>query len=174
VVRVWKVPVESLLKGGLGPLPLAPLSAVTEVELPGVIARMQQRVAAEATPALARELWTAAYVLMGLRYQRGVIDQLLRGVIDMVESVTYQGIIEEGMAKGLAQGMTQGELQEARKNLLLVGTKRLGAAPKAASAAVEAIGDLVKLEQLLLDALDVKSWEELLGLPAKRTRRKSS
>jgi hypothetical protein len=37
VVRVWQLPAETFLGGGLGILPLAPLSAVAETELPGVI-----------------------------------------------------------------------------------------------------------------------------------------
>jgi hypothetical protein len=45
---------------------LAPISAVTEAALPGVVAR-------EARPAVAEELWTATYVLMGLRYQEALL-----------------------------------------------------------------------------------------------------
>jgi hypothetical protein len=37
VVRVWQLPLEPLLTGGLALLPLAPISAVTEAELPGII-----------------------------------------------------------------------------------------------------------------------------------------
>ncbi len=37
VVRVWRLPPEPLLTGGLALLPLAPISAVTEAELPGII-----------------------------------------------------------------------------------------------------------------------------------------
>jgi len=59
VVRVWQLPVEVLLNGGLGILPLAPLSAVTEIELPSVIARMEQRLRQEATPEEFGTLWTA-------------------------------------------------------------------------------------------------------------------
>jgi hypothetical protein len=37
VVRVWRLRPEPLLSGGLGLLPLAPISAVTEAELPGIL-----------------------------------------------------------------------------------------------------------------------------------------
>src|SRR5205823_1648072 len=43
VIRVWEVPAEPLLKGGVGTLPLAPIAAVTEGELPGIIQRMERR-----------------------------------------------------------------------------------------------------------------------------------
>ena len=49
---------------------LPPLSAVVEAELPGVIRRMDERICAEATAGEAGTLWTAADVLMGLRYPR--------------------------------------------------------------------------------------------------------
>jgi predicted transposase YdaD len=166
VIRVWQLPVASLLKGGLGTLPLAPISAVTEAELSGVVAQMKQRVAQEARPAIAEELWTAAYVLMGLRYREELVSRVLQGVLEMEESVTYQAIIRKGQAEG--------QLREARKNLLLVGTKCLGDPSKAATAAVNAIADLNRLEQLIVAAVEAKSWEALLGLPPKRTRRKSS
>jgi hypothetical protein len=42
VVRVWQIPPAMLLEGGLGALPLAPISAVTEAELPGIIERMKE------------------------------------------------------------------------------------------------------------------------------------
>ena len=65
VVRLWEKPVEEILAGGLGILPMAPLSNVTESELPDVIARMKTRIDAETTPQDAAELWTSAKVLMG-------------------------------------------------------------------------------------------------------------
>jgi hypothetical protein len=56
VVRVWQLPPETFLNGGLGILPMAPLSAVAEADLPDVIRRMDERIRAEATPAEAGPL----------------------------------------------------------------------------------------------------------------------
>ena len=89
MVRVWQKPVEEGLVGGLGTLPLAPLANITEQELPGVIARMKTRIETEATPEQAGKLWTATNVLMGLRYAAELTQQLLQGVMNMKESVTY-------------------------------------------------------------------------------------
>ncbi len=83
---------------------------------------------------------------------------IIRGVLDMEESVTYQGILEKGEAKG--------KRTEARKMLLLQGNKRFGPAPPEVRAVIEAINDTEKLEQLGLRLLDAGSWQELLGLPA--------
>src|SRR6185295_16028343 len=50
IVRIWEHPVEEILTGPLGVLPLAPLSSVTSEELPGVIRRMEERIRTETTP----------------------------------------------------------------------------------------------------------------------------
>jgi len=47
-------------------------------------------------------LWTATYVLMGLRYDLALAGELLKGVLAMEESVTYQEIIRKGEARGEA------------------------------------------------------------------------
>jgi predicted transposase YdaD len=95
-------------------------------------------------------------VLMGLRYDRALVEQLLQGVRAMKESVTYQAIVEEGVVKG--------RLEEARRILLLLGEEQFGTPPGArALASVEAINSLEQLEQLTRRALRVRSWEELLA-----------
>jgi hypothetical protein len=43
VLRVWQLPPAQLLQGGLSSLPLAPISAVTKAQLPGIIQQMEQR-----------------------------------------------------------------------------------------------------------------------------------
>src|SRR5207302_4518799 len=103
--------------GGLGLVPLAPLGNVQKADLPAVVAQMKQRIDREA-PGQAKELWFAAYILMGLRYESAIVQSLLRGVVNMKESSTYQAILEEGEAIGKAE--------EARKMLLLQGRDRFG------------------------------------------------
>jgi len=174
VVRVWQLPVESLLAGGLGTLPLAPISGVREAELPRVIRRKGERLRHEGR---ARELWVATRVLLGLRYPKEPAETLLRGVLGMKESVTYQAIVAEGLAegraRGLAEGLAEGECREARKLLLRLGRKRLGPPDRAMRAAVEAIAELPRLEELTERLLDVGSWQELLA-PARPRRRNGS
>jgi hypothetical protein len=67
VLRVWQVSPEKWLAGGLGLVPLAPLGDVRPDELPAVIGQMKRRLGREVPPGLAAELWSAAYILMGLR-----------------------------------------------------------------------------------------------------------
>jgi hypothetical protein len=72
VVRLWQRPVDSLLQGGLGTLPLAPLGQMPadvplDEALKQVIQAVDQRLRAEATPEEAAKLLMATYVLTGLR-----------------------------------------------------------------------------------------------------------
>jgi predicted transposase YdaD len=166
VVRLWRKPPEQFLAGQLGLLPLAPLSGVTEDQLPGVVRRMAERLKHEATVAEQEDLWTATHLLLGLRFPNDFVAQLLRGVLPMEESSTYQAIIAEGKELGRQEGWTE----EARKLLLRQGTKSFGPPAKRVAAALNAITDLTKLEQLSERLLDVSSWEELLDLPPARRR----
>jgi predicted transposase YdaD len=150
IVRVWEVPPAQWLSAGLGLVPLAPLGAPQAAELPAVIAQMKQRLAHEVTRNQAVELWSAVYILMGLRYPDALIESLLQGVIAMEESVTYQAILRKGEAK------------EARKLLLLMGRSRFGEPSPEVVAALEAVTDLNRLEELSVRLLQVSSWQELL------------
>jgi predicted transposase YdaD len=155
-LRVWQVPAWQWLTGGLGLVPLAPLGEVPPRQLPRVIAQMKRRLDREATPRLAKELWSATYILMGLRYDQALIQAVLKGVGKMKESVTYQAILEEGK--------TEGSVQEARKMILLQGRSRFKqpASPQVV-AALEAITEASRLEELGVRLLQVSSWQELLG-----------
>lgn len=167
VIRVWELPVQSLLGGDLGRLALAPISAVGEAELPGVLREMKRRVARVRDRGRLGRWWTAVYVLMGMRYQDALVEHLLQGVLGMEESTTYQAIIRKGAA--------QGELNEARKLLLRLGQSHFQReAPPDVQSRVEAMQDLDQLEQFILRVTQLRSWDELLPAPPKPPRRKSS
>jgi predicted transposase YdaD len=121
VVRIWQMPVSDILAGGLGTLPLAPLAAVRQPELPAVIRRMKERLSTEVPRSEEAILWTATYVLMGLRYDQTLASELLKGALAMEESVTYQEIIDlsgnhpqgNGQGQGRGQGRGRGRGSEA-------------------------------------------------------------
>jgi predicted transposase YdaD len=156
VVRVWQESVERLLSSGLATLPLAPLTDEAEPVLPDVVRRMQQRLAV-APPERKAKLWTATYLLMGLRYPTELADRVLQGVIAMEESVTYQAIIAKGEARGKAHGV--------RDTILRQGRIRFGEPGPEIQAAIQAITDLAQLERLSERLLLVSSWQELLATP---------
>ena len=69
----------------------------------------------------------------------------------MEESSTYQYIMYMGALKG------------AKRFVMLQGSKRFGPPDAETSAAIEAITDLDRFEQLCERLLDVSSWQELLA-----------
>ena len=137
VIRVWQLPVEPLLTGGLGLLPLAPISAATDAELPGVVKRMQERLSRPELRPEAPRFWTATLILLGLPFTRAIAEGLLQEVMAMEESTTYQAII--------GKGREMGRLEELRRTILLQGAEKFRPAPVPVSAAIESIGDIERL-----------------------------
>jgi predicted transposase YdaD len=86
----------------------------------------------------------------------------LQGVVTMKESVTYQAILEEGKAEGKAE--------QTRKILLLLGRDQFGEPSASVQAAVDALADVTRLEELTVRLKHAASWQELLGLPGSRRR----
>jgi predicted transposase YdaD len=170
VVRVWTLSPERLLAGGLGTMPLAPVSAVADADVPSVIGRMKERLTSRVARPLARDLWAATFVLLGLRHTSEMAAVLLRGVVTMKESTTYQMIVEEGRALGLVEGRREGTVQALRGVVRRLGESRLGPPDKEAQAALDGISDPARLEELTLRVLTATSWRELLGLPGPRRR----
>ena len=170
VVRIWQQPVEAILAGGVGMLPLAPLCDVSPEALPDIIRKMEHRIE-ESAPAEAGTLWTSAYILMGLRYPREFAAQLLKGVRAMKESSTYQAILEEGEAKGEAKGRVEGEargeaigrVEGERRVLLRLGAKRFGEPDVITLEAIQAISTTEQLDLLSDRLLEVETWAELMG-----------
>jgi predicted transposase YdaD len=166
VVRVWRLPPEPLLTGGLALLPLAPISAVTEAELPGIIRRMEQRLSGRRESQRSQLVWASAYILLGLRYSPALAAHVFRGVVAMKESSTYQAIVEEGRLEGRLEGRTEGAVAEARKVLRLQGDNVFGPPNARTASLIERLDDLTRLEELLARVPTVRSWRELLGRPA--------
>jgi hypothetical protein len=158
VVRIWERPVDELLNGGLGVLPLAPIAAVEPDRLPDVIRRMGERFEHEA-PSFVGELWAATDLLLGLRYDEDVVQSLLRGVRGVRESTTYQAILREGEEVGEVRG----RLAQARRDVLALGTDKFGAPDAATAETLESLNDLEALHGLLRSVLRTSSWQELLA-----------
>ena len=116
---------------------------------------MAERINAEPQPRAAK-LWTATYLLMGLRFSEELAFQLLEGVQTMRESTTYQAILREGRQEGKIEGE--------QKLLLRQGTKRFGEPDAATLAAIEAIQDIDRLEAIGERILDpnIQDWNDLL------------
>lgn len=157
VVRVWQLPVEPLLTGGLSLLPLAPLAAVYRADLPHVFDRMKARLDHDAPREVQRRMGAAAGLLMGLRFDEAFSAALLQGVLQIEESSVYQMI--------LRRGRTEGQADEARRMIVLIGEEHLGAVPPEVQAALDAIPDVARLEALAKRLKTVATWQDLLAGP---------
>jgi hypothetical protein len=86
---------------------------------------------------------------MGLRYHEDLIVRLTQGVRGMEDSTFYRYIAAKG----------------ARKILLRLARRRFKELPEGAEAAVTAITDLARLEDMTDRALDAAIRDELLATP---------
>ncbi len=68
----------------------------------------------------------------------------------MQESDTYLMILDEGKEK------------QAKKYILLVGEKRLGAPDMFVATQLEGISDLERLDRMMLQAVTAASWQEIV------------
>jgi len=163
VVRVWQRPVEELLTGSLRLLPLAPLTAFEPAALPGVLHRIDDRLAAEADPGLADLLRAATFLMLDLRYDRTQYREILQRMIRWRESGAYQMILEEGIERGRVEGRAEGRADGERRLLVLLGEERLGPLDAVMRARLDAIDDVAELERLARQLLTASSWQELLA-----------
>jgi hypothetical protein len=94
---------------------------------------------------------TATFLLMGLRYDAGLIVQLFEEIKTMEESTTYQWII------------SRGRIEEARRILVLLGEPKFGAIDPPTQQALEKIDNPERLERLIQQVQRAASWQELLA-----------
>ena len=167
IVRLWELPVAAFLNGGLGTVPLAPLGKVSGEDLPALMDQMDERISRDIKGKEAGELWALAYIILGLRCTSELSKSLIKGIPHMKESLTYQAIIAEGEAKGEAKdeakGEAKGKAYEARRILILIGTHRMGPPSDLLREQIEHIDSLELLERLAEQALDSKTWDDLLA-----------
>lgn len=153
VVRLWELPVETLLTGDVGLLPLAPLADEAVAHAEEVIQRVNQRIRDETPPELGDKLRVASAILMGLRYPPAQIEEYWSHAMQMQESPMYQFIMDKGAVR------------HTRDLLLKLGQDRFGPPNPAARSAVEAMTELAHLDTLIGQVHSVGSWEELLVTP---------
>lgn len=120
------------------------------------------RLRSEMTPEVACDVWTAAFVLGGLRHRPEVLNGLMQRVWYMEESSTYQLIIERGVVRGRAEGRTA----EVRTLLYRLGRKRFGEPSAEVRAAIDAEENVERLEAMTERVLDAANWDDVLRGPA--------
>jgi hypothetical protein len=155
VVRMWEKPLASVLDGGIGMLPTAPLCDEAAQDLPAVIEKIKERLDREPVDrAIQNAVWTSTYFLMGLRYNQGLAARLIQGVRAMAESVTFLATIAEG----------------ARRVLLKQGRERFGPPDQETLARLEEIIDPDELVDMSGRLLHATTWQDLFFKPSPRRR----
>ena len=61
--------------------------------------------------------------------------------------------------------LDQREVKRARKDILLVGEKRLGPSDESVKRRLDSITDLESLERMILQAVTAASWQEIVDTP---------
>ena len=153
VVRVWEVPADTILRGPLAMIPLAPVAAVDQEDVPRVLSEVRGRAYREGSRAQADTLWAATIQLLALRYDEAAIARWedIMATLDISQTPLANLFRREG------------RVEEAREAILAQGAKRFGAPPAEVAAAITAITDLTRLHLLRDSLLDVTSWQELLA-----------
>jgi len=160
VVRIWEWPVEALLTGGLGLLPLAPLGAVPqgttrEEALPAILRRINARLVEEAGTEQGRQLAGWTNVLTGLHFTNEQVRNLVRRST-MIDDILKASSTPDGLV-----GVFHCEALQ--RELVRQGKRKFGVPDGATVESVLAILDQERLERLI-DALPtVTTWAELLA-----------
>jgi hypothetical protein len=154
VLRVWQAPVDPFLSGGLGLLPLAPISNIERAEVPDVLRRLHERLRQVGEQDQVDDILTSTAMLLQLRYSEGFLAMLS----DVLRGELEQTTLYRALARSV-------RLEDWRKMLLLVGEKRFGPADAVVRAAVNAISQPEELERLCERAFEVNSWQELFTPP---------
>lgn len=163
VEKVWERPVEYWLSAELGMRPLAILTDEASRNLSKGVDALVDSIEREEDKAEIKALLASAYILCGLRYQRDTINNAF-GRLNMMleESTTYQGILEEGEARGLSRGLSQGLSQGLRNTIIRIGSKRFGPPTESITRTLHGIDDAMQLEILADRILDAGNWDDLV------------
>jgi len=155
VIRLWRLPVAQVLRGGLATLPLALLCDLSNTTPENVVTSLETRIGAEAQIEERRKLWASTYLLAGVRYAPEIAGKLLEKAVEqMKESMTYQKILADGREEGKAEGE--------RTLFLKFASRRLGE-PDAQTLAVVESASTETIEHWMEEILRVESWAELIA-----------
>ncbi|MCJ2544612.1 DUF4351 domain-containing protein [Thermostichus vulcanus] len=167
VVRIWEEPAKALLRDP-GLWPLAILAGAKEPE--ALLRQVAEEIQRWPNPQERANLAAYTYLLGGLRFEKELLQQLLREEV-MRESVTYQALVEEserrgiqqGLTQGIQQGLTQGIQQGEAELTLRLLRRKLGSLPEELETQIRSlpVEHLEELSEALLEfetLADLTTW----------------
>jgi hypothetical protein len=185
VVRVWELPADDLLAGGLGLAPLALLTDDAEPRLPEVVGRLARRVEREVPTENARGVvMGCGFQLLGMRYDEGDIRRLVSGLgtmTDIRDTTVFKIMAEmfrpeiearvrpeiEARVRPEIEARVRPEIEArvqadfARETLLAQLREKFGAVPPEVEARVRAAADPDRLAAALRQVLRISAPDEL-------------
>ncbi len=163
VIRLWELPVDTLLAGPIGTLPLAVLSSAEEGRLPEVTERVIDRFGSEVARAQASELTNVVNVFLGLRIGSEQAETIMAKFADLLEeSTTYQATLRKGEARGEARGRAVGKAEGMQDTILRLGQARFGPPSDAVVRRLRASADVAELASWTDRLLTADGWDALL------------
>lgn len=174
VVRLWEIPYQKLMSGSVYLLPYAALAMYDDNQVAQVMDELAVRINQEISAPEAKRIWGMIKILLGLRFSKEVIDQMIVPLEQLEDSTTYQYLIKKGEAigevkgeargeaRGEAKGEAKGRIEAAREILLTLGTDRFGPPSRDFQAIISAISSATDLKRLATRVLHTDGWAELL------------
>lgn len=122
VIRMWEQN-PAIFLNDRALLPLAPLAETNSPET--LLTQVAAEVAKIEAIEQRRNVLAAVQIIAGLRYDKTLIQQLLREDI-MRESVIYQDILQQGVRQGVQQGREEGREEGEASLIIRQLTRRFG------------------------------------------------
>jgi predicted transposase YdaD len=149
---------------------LGPLAALTPGVAAGDLTELQRIIERAPQPRVVRgELLVLTYILARRRFDKPLLQSLLRSNLMLEDSPGYQELMAQGEARGRKAGEKVGEMTTLRRKIVVLVRLRLNDVPEELSERLEALdaNQLDRLFDRLLEAMDaaaVKAALELDGL----------
>ncbi len=155
MLRVWEVPAEDLMRGGIGTTPLATIARPprgrrrTDV-IPEYIGRIGERAVRELSKEMASRLTMASLIFGGMYLTDEQTEEAIRRLPSMIQSSAW-AVFEK-----------LGRISNLRRVLLNLGTTKFGPPTQEQQAKLEAIDDPARLDRLVTRILTATTWDALL------------
>lgn len=170
VLRLWEMPVETLLAGDPFLLPLAILSDESgsggDARVRAVMQAVQNRVVQpDVTHAVGAEILAVMGTILGVRYNGKKLEAMLRYMLKLeswVRESSYHKLLQEQyMKEGLEKGLEAGREEASRSLILTLGRKRLGEPTQETLIALNGLTDATRLQEMAAHLLEYESWDDL-------------
>ncbi|WP_413166522.1 Rpn family recombination-promoting nuclease/putative transposase [Capilliphycus salinus ALCB114379] len=158
VIRMWEQN-PAIFLNDRALLPLAPLAQTNSPET--LLTQVAAEVAKIEAIEQRRNVLAAVQIIAGLRYDKTLIQQLLREDI-MRESVIYQDILQQGIQQGVRQGIQRGRGEGEASLIIRLLTRRFGELPPQLPQQIRSLS-LTQLDALGEELLDFTEIAEVIA-----------